>query len=129
MSTWQGYLSQSRKFWDVAQAADDPEHMNQAVSNAVHAVIAANDALCISLLGRRSSGTSHRDAAHLLQAACRGTQWEREAAARSRQYSQIVSIKNAAEYEGVPLSPETAQRIMTQSKRFLDWIECVLTDV
>lgn len=126
MDNWEGFLTQSRRFWEVAEAINDPEHSNQAVSNAIHAVFAANDALCLRLMRRRPGGTSHAEGARALQQACKGTPWEREAATRARQYSQIVKEKNAAEYEGQPIGPETTERIMTQSSRFLDWAQSVL---
>jgi HEPN domain-containing protein len=126
LADWQGFLRQARRFWDVAEASRGPEHVNQAVSNAIHAVIAANDALCLYLAHERPGGKSHTEAAQLLRRACKGTRWEREAAARARQYAQITQEKNAAEYEGQSLSPETADRLMTQARRFLDWAERVL---
>lgn len=126
MANWHGFLRQARRFWEVAEAAHDPEHASQAVSNATHAVIAANDAVCLYQLGERPRGESHGEAARLLQAACKGTRWERGAATRARQFAQILREKNAAEYEGRLIAPETADRIMRQAKRFLDWAEQVL---
>ena len=126
MADWQGHLKQARRFWEVAEAAHDPEHASQAVSNAVLAVIAANDAVCLYLLGEVPGGRSHGGAARLLQAACKGTRWEQEAATRARQFAQILREKNAAQYEGRLLAPETADRTMTQARRFLDWVDRVL---
>ncbi len=128
MADWQGFLTQARRFWDVAEASHDPEHANQAASNAIHAVIAANDALCLYLLHERPGGDSHTEASRMLQRACKGTAWEREAARKARQYAQIVQLKNAAQYEGQLLRPDDVARIMTQAKRFLDWAQRVLPD-
>jgi hypothetical protein len=47
MAEGQGYLSKARKFWEVTEAVNDPEHTSQAVSNAILAVIAANDSVCL----------------------------------------------------------------------------------
>ena len=126
MADWQGYLRQAHRFWEGAEAAHDPEHASQAVSNAILAAIAANDAVCLYLLGEVSGSGSHAEAARHLQTACKGTRWEREAATHARQFAQILREKNAAQYEGRPLAPETADRIMTQARRFLDWVERVL---
>jgi hypothetical protein len=128
LDNWEGFVTQSRRFWEVAEAVNDPGHVNQAVSNAIHAVIAANDALCLRLMRRRPGGISHAAGARALQQACKGRPWEREAASHAHQYSQIVREKNAAEYEGQAINLESAQRIMTQSRRFLDWVEKVLQD-
>ena len=63
MATWQEFLTEARRFWEVAEAAYDPDHVNQAASQAIHAVIAANDALCLFLIQDRPSGESHSQAA------------------------------------------------------------------
>lgn len=126
MADWQGFLRQAQRFWEVAEAAHDPEHASQAVSNAVHAVIAANDAVCLYRLGERPGGRSHSETGRFLQRAGRGTPWEREASVRARQLAQVLREKNAAEYEGRLVAPDTADRIMRQARRFLDWAERVL---
>ena len=69
MAEWQGYLSQARKFWEVAEAVNDPEHTSQAASNALLTVIAANDAVCLRLAGRKPGGESHTAAAEILREA------------------------------------------------------------
>ncbi|MFP4250007.1 MAG: HEPN domain-containing protein [Armatimonadota bacterium] len=120
-------MRQAQRFWDVAEASNDPEHANQAASNAIHAVIAANDAVCLFLVHERPGGKSHSEAATLLRQACKGTRWEREAAAKARQYAQITQMKNAAEYEGQLLSTQDVDRIMTQARRFIDWAERVVS--
>lgn len=127
MADWQGFMRQAQRFWDVAEASNDPEHANQAASNAIHAVIAANDAVCLFLVHERPGGKSHSEAATLLRQACKGTRWEREAAAKARQYAQITQMKNAAEYEGQLLSTQDVDRIMTQARRFIDWAERVVS--
>jgi hypothetical protein len=121
-------MTQARRFWDVAEASHDPEHANQAASNAIHAVIAANDALCLYLLHERPGGRSHTEASRMLQRACKGTRWERQASTKARQYAQIVQLKNAAQYEGQVLRPDEVERIMTQAERFLSWVDRVLPD-
>jgi len=126
VADWQGFLRQAQRFWEVAEAAHDPEHASQAVSNAVHAVIAANDAVCLYRLGERPGGRSHSETGRLLQRAGKGTPWEREASVRARQLAQVLREKNAAEYEGRLVAPDTADRIMRQARRFLDWAERVL---
>jgi len=126
VANWQGFLIQARRFLEVAEAAHDPEHTSQAASNAVHAVIAANDALCLYQLGERAAGESHSEAGRFLQRALRGTRWEEQAARHARQFTQIIREKNAAEYEGRAIGRDSADRIITQAKRFLDWVEQVL---
>jgi hypothetical protein len=126
MATWQGFLKEARLFWDVAELANDPAHANQAVSNAILAAIAANDAVCLFFIDERPSGQSHVEAARLLRKACKGTQWEEESAQRSRQLADILQQKSASQYQGRPLSRDAAGRVMRQAHRFLQWAERVL---
>ncbi len=123
MATWQDRLRDARGFWEVAEAFNDPDHRNQAASNAILALIAANDAVCLRLIQQRPRGESHAEATQLLQQACRDTVWEREAAAKSRQFLEVIRHKAAVQYEGRLLSSADLQKIMKQVQRFLDWAE------
>ena len=126
MTSWQDRLRDARGFWDVAETVLDPVHLNQAATNAILAVIAANDAVCLYLGQRRPQGKSHTDAARVLQEVCRGTRWEEEAAARSRQLVDVLRDKTAIQYDGRSLTPAEAERLMKQALRFIEWAESVL---
>jgi hypothetical protein len=126
MATWEEYLREAGRFWEVARAFDDPDHPNQAAGNAVLTLIAANDAVCLRLLQRRAKGGSHAEAAQLLRKACQGTPWERDAAQKSEQFLQVIRKKNAAHYEGRALSAAEVRVIMKQVERFLEWARNVL---
>ncbi len=126
MATWQDYLEQSRRFWDVVQAVGDPHHTSQAASNAVLAAIAATDAVCLYLVGEQPRGEAHSTAPTFLQRACKGTPWEAEAAARARQLADILQQKNAAQYHGKALNQTVAERTIKQTERYLRWVEAVL---
>jgi len=102
---------------------DTPGYSNQAVSNAVHAVIAANDALCLFRIGERSPGQSHAEAANVLKRACQGTTLERQMGQRVRQLTDVLQQKTLAQYYGKPIDPETARRVMKQAERFIRWVE------
>ncbi|MBM3475835.1 MAG: hypothetical protein FJX75_21415 [Armatimonadetes bacterium] len=108
-------------------AAADPEHGNQAASNAILGAIAANDALCIYLGGDQPSGESHLEATDALTQACRGTRWEREVRGRARQLEALIRMKAAAQYSGRRLSVPEVSRILRQAERFIDWAEAVRT--
>ena len=126
MAAWQGFYREARRFWDVAQAVTAQGYTNQAVSNAIHAVIAANDALCLFLISERARGQSHPEVGRLLTRACKGTKWEEEGARRTRQLADILQAKAASQYEGKPMSAETAQRVLSQAERFIAWVREVL---
>ena len=126
MATWQDRLRDARRFWDVAEAVDDPEHGNQAASNAILAAIAANDAVCMFLGRRRPAGDSHSEAAQVLQEICQSTQWAPEAAEKARQLLELTRLKNAVQYHGTPLRREQIGKIMKQAERFIEWVQAIL---
>lgn len=128
MATWQDYLTECRRFREAAEAVYGPQHLNQGLSSAILAVIAANDALCLALIGIVPGGDSHARATREMQAACKGTRHEAEAAKRARQLAEILEHKTTVQYRGQPLRPETADRVMKQAERFIDWVEDVLAE-
>ena len=127
MATWQSFLKEARKFLEVAREFDRPGYGSQAVSNAVHAVIAANDAVCLRLLNERPGGESDIEAVRVLTRACKGTSWEHEASQRGQQLAQVLQQKNVSQYQGVPLSDAVAGRVLKQAERFVEWAESVLS--
>ena len=62
MATWQDRWRDAQGFWDLARAGYDPEsrYSNPAASNALMAVIAANDAVCLRLSRRQPKGEQVR---------------------------------------------------------------------
>jgi hypothetical protein len=123
---WPGYAQEGHRFWEIAQAAGGLGHTSQAVSNAIHAAINYNDAVCLCLKGHRSSGDSHTQAAELLREACRGTRWAPEAKQQAERFLGLIRHKSEAEYHGAALSgPQTAS-LLKQAARFIEWAEGVL---
>jgi len=129
MEAWEGRLRDAQGFWDLAtMVADDLRYSKQAVSSAVLAAIAANDAICLYLGYGKPAGDSHTEAAQTLQEACKGTRHEEEAARRAEQLTQVLRHKAAAQYLAAPLSAEVAARTLKQAERFLKWAESVLEE-
>jgi len=128
MATWRDHLTEAHRFWEVAEAAYDPEHRNQALSSAILGAIAANDALCLAFGGTVPGAASHARAGNEMQLALRGTRHEAEAAARARQLAEILEHKTAVQYGGRPARPEAADRLMKQAGRYIEWVEAVLAD-
>lgn len=126
MPTWQGYLSEARKFWEIAELADDGAHTSQAVSNVIHAAIAIIDAVCLYRGYVRPAGDPHVAAGPALQAALKGTKWEAEASRAATQLVQVIKQKNEAEYLGKAIRPEAADRALKQVERVLQFAQRVL---
>jgi len=127
MQKWEDRLTDARNFWEVAETVNDGVHGKQAASNAILAAIAANDAVCLHVGGLQARGESHIEAAQVLQSVCKGTRWEQDARQRSRQLAEIIRHKNAAQYQGRPLSNPDAAKIMNQVARFIAWAEDVVS--
>lgn len=127
MATWQEYRRQAQLFWEVAESVNDGQHPNQAASNAILAAIAANDALCLRIGGRHSRSGDHASAIGLLLQLTRGKRHAKEATARAEQLAAVVELKNEAQYLGRPLTPAKAGRVMTQTRRFIEWVETILS--
>jgi hypothetical protein len=126
VATWQDFLREARRFWEVGQTADGPGYHSQAVSNAVHAVIAANDAICLYLIAERAQAQSHAEAARVLRRACRGTALEQEVGQRAQQLVDVLQQKTPSQYYGKQIDDDTAQRVMKQAERFIRWVEATL---
>ena len=90
------------------------------------AVIAANDAICLHLGHRQPKGESHADAVDALREACKGTQWEREAAEKSLQLLAMLRQKTAVQYLGKPVPGDTIAKTMKQAQRFMEWAADIL---
>jgi len=129
MPGWRTRLIDAHRFLEAAEVVHDPEHLNQAASNAVLAMIAANDAACLWSGKPAPRGASHTAAAQALRDACRGTRWESDASERARQVIEVLRLKNAAQYTGERLSAETVSRLLRQAKRFVAWVRQITSDV
>ena len=118
MATWHDRWRDAQGFWDLARAGYDPKsrYGNPAASNALMAVIAANDAVCLRLGRRQPKGDSHVEAADLLKLACKGTAWEKDASERSRQLLAMLRQKTAVQYLGVPRSLDE-QHLQTRTQQ------------
>lgn len=128
MATWQERWRDAEGFWDLAMVGYDGEtvHGNPAASNAIMAVIAANDAICLYLTRKQPKGESHVEAVNSLKQACRGKAWEKQAADKSRQLLDLLHEKNAVQYLGKPLGRRRLSTIMKQAERFMDWAATIL---
>ena len=126
MANWRDRLTDAQSFWDVAEAARDSEHTNQAASNAILGAIAANDAVCLFLGQSQPSGDSHTEAAVFLREACKNTRWEEESGPKAQQLLNLVRQKSAAQYHGSVFTIDETDRVMKQAERFIRWAESVL---
>lgn len=113
-------LAKGREFLASAQAAADEERHDASLLNAVHAAIVASDAVCVALLGRRSSDPDHQRAADLLEDV---VDVEPDARVRARQLRSLIAKKTFVAYEARRATAAEARDGLERASRFVAWTE------
>ncbi len=114
-----------RSFWDKAdelysmmKIAEEEEKWNAAAINAIHCAICASDALCTFVLGKRSAGQRHEDAASVIK----DTRLP-GADEKAKQFLDITNLKTLVEYSDEAPSEKNARRMILQTERFYAWVK------
>jgi hypothetical protein len=117
-------LAVARAFIDAADLVldeDDDASLNVAASLAVLAGIAASDAACCSVLGRRARGQDHRDAVALLSGiATAGNEMGKDLA-------RLLDLKDNAQHGVIYISEANARRAVQRAQRIVDTAAAVVT--
>lgn len=111
-----GYLEAAREFQAAAEASASAGRWRAAGLAAIHAAIAAGDAVCVFQIAERSTAMSHDDASDLLRRS--GLPDARD---RATQLSAVLDLKNRVEYESRSVSQEEARLLLKRSGRLVDW--------
>ena len=115
------YLKKAEDFLKECEKAIENKNWNSAVSLAIHSGICAADALCVFNLGERSSGESHEEFIQLIN------QIEiRNINVKIRQLSNLIALKNSAEYSESLMNEKDALSAKQNAERFLSWIDFIL---
>lgn len=110
-----GYLAKAEEFQRGARALLDSGDRNAAGVLAIHAGIAAADALTIHFLGLRSAGQRHLDVLALI-----GQTTHPRKAAVQRQLNELLGQKKSVEFEGRLISMGGADRMVLLSSRIVE---------
>lgn len=110
------YLRKAEDFGRAMVEEQQKSNPNSAGLAAIHCAISACDALCVFHLGERSRGQSHHDAVALV-----GRLPVPEAGRYVLQFAEVLSHKNAVEYEARSLSHEDAGLLVKRAERLLGW--------
>jgi len=94
--------------------------MDAATISAIHAVIAASDAMCIYFLGKRNAGESHNEAAALFKTIKAD---DEEISANANRIVRMLSIKSMAEYEEGLVFRAGAEKALKDCERFLEYVK------
>ncbi len=113
-------FAKAREFLAAAQAASDEDHHDASLLNAVHAAIAASDAVCVALLGRRSSDPDHQRAVDLFENVA---DMEPDARLRARQLRSLIAKKNFVAYEARRATAAEARDGLDRATRFVAWTD------
>lgn len=114
----QGRLHKAVQFWEAAEIvrefADDETEVGDAyVTLAVHAGIAASDAICCLALGRHSQGDDHQEAVKLLGAV------RPDGATLGRALSALLAIKTKAGYSHRSVNTVDRGRAQRQAEKLV----------
>lgn len=118
-------LGHARSFLEVAELAADVgdeslEYGGVAASVAVLAGIAAADAACCQVLGKRSRSDDHHDAEALLGQIAPGG---KQAAGHLR---QLINLKDTAHYGFISVTTPQLKRSLRQARQLVDFAERAL---
>ncbi len=109
------YLAKADSSLRMAKIAAGEKAYDNAVMSAIHASINALDALTTSYLGKRASG-SHTDVLTLIKPIFANNEYGEIA----KQFSSLLSLKNASEYQPDLMSSDDAERSLTWANRIVE---------
>jgi len=110
------FLSFAQELMEVAEECSIAGRWRAAGLNAIHASIAASDAVCVARLGESSSAEAHGEAAELLsRSGAPG------AAAKAVQFSAVIAKKGVFAYEARPPERADAEVLIKRARRLVDW--------
>lgn len=112
------FRDKAQEFASAARAALDDGRADAAMLCAIHAAIAAADAVAIAKAGRRSADPDHMRSADLLEQIARSAP---EIEAKSKQLRSLLQAKNVVEYEGRRATAREAQDAVARCERLVAW--------
>lgn len=117
------FVAKAEEFLRAAERAASAGDHDAALLAAIHTAITANDAVCATLLGRRSSDPDHQRAADLLESA---EERVPEVAQHARQLRSLLKKKNLVEYEARRATAAESRDALERAQRFVAWCHVVV---
>ena len=118
-SFYSNYLKRAEECLHAARIAFDNHEWNSTTINAIHACIAACDAMSVYFLGKRHAGEHHGDAVALFKTIGSGEDIKTNA----NRIARIIRIKNIAEYEERLITKSEAERVLKNCERFFSYVK------
>jgi uncharacterized protein (UPF0332 family) len=122
-SLYTNYLKRAAECFHAAKNSFEAQEWNAATINAIHACIAAADAMCVYFLGKRNASENHNETALLFRTIKPD---DEEIKTNANRISRILSVKNMAEYEDRLVFRTEAEKVLKDCQRFLDYVEISL---
>jgi len=122
-SLYANYLKRAEECFHAAKNSFAAQEWNASTIGAIHAVIAASDAMCVYFLGKRNSSESHNEAAALFKAIKAD---DEEINTNANRIAKVLSIKNMAEYEERLVFRAEAEKALKDCERFLEYVKTKL---
>lgn len=119
-SLYTNYLKRADECLHAARTSFEIQEWNSATISAIHAVIAASDAMCIYFLGKRNASESHNEAAALFKSIKPD---DEEINTNANRIAKILGIKNMAEYEERLVFKFEAEKALRDCERFLGYVK------
>ncbi len=112
------YFAKAEDSLRMARIAIRERAYDNAVMSAVHSAINALDALAVSHLGRRASG-AHTDVPALVKGSFSPTEYVEI----RKQFTSLLSMKNASEYQPDPMDRTDAERSVKWAERIVNKVK------
>ncbi len=122
-SLYANYLKRAEECYHAAKNSFETQEWNAATISAIHAAIAASDALCVYFLGKRNASENHNEAAALFKTIKAD---DEEINTNANRISRILGIKNMAEYEDRLVFRTEAEKVIKDCGRFLEYAKTKL---
>jgi uncharacterized protein (UPF0332 family) len=116
-----GYVTKAEGFLEIANLALQNKKYDSAVMNAVHSAISALDALTTSFKGKRASD-QHTEVLSLIQGIFPSQEYEEI----KKQFTSLISKKNASEYQPDLMDPKEAEDSVRWAERILTKVKAKL---
>lgn len=122
-SLYTNYLKRAEECYHAAKNSFNAQEWNAAAISAIHAVIAASDAMCIYFLGKRNASENHNEAAFLFKTIKPD---DEEINTNANRIARVLSIKSMAEYEERLVFRTEAEKALRDCERFFEYVKAKL---
>jgi hypothetical protein len=117
------YMKKANDYMYLAKIAIKEGKNDGAASNAIHGTINALDALTTSYLGKRASGM-HTDVLSLMKGIFTASEYQDI----QKQFTSLLSLKNASEYQPNLMDPKEAENAVKWAERIISKVKGKLED-